>query len=82
MDNQTQGPENSRDLKIAALEQKLAVLERKIPETGVLSDNFLKRAFVIWGHYFVANFIIGFGVFICVGMFMLFLLAMGVALFN
>lgn len=28
------------------------------------SDSFLKRAFAIWGHYFVANLIIGACVFV------------------
>ena len=30
-----------------------------IPDTNIVSNNFLKRAFAIWGHYFVANLIIG-----------------------
>jgi hypothetical protein len=30
-----------------------------IPNTGILSQNFLQRAFSVWGHYFVAQLIIG-----------------------
>jgi len=30
-----------------------------IPNTNILSPSFLKRAFAIWGHFFVANLIIG-----------------------
>jgi hypothetical protein len=30
-----------------------------IPNTGILSQNFLLRAFSVWGHYFVAQLIIG-----------------------
>ncbi len=28
-------------------------------DSWLYSDSFLKRAFAIWGHYFVANLIIG-----------------------
>lgn len=28
-------------------------------QSWLYSDSFLKRAFAIWGHYFVANLIIG-----------------------
>jgi hypothetical protein len=30
-----------------------------IPKTGLLSWNFFTWAFTVWGHYFVAQFIIG-----------------------
>jgi hypothetical protein len=30
-----------------------------IPKTGLLSRNLFTRAFTVWGHYFVASFIIG-----------------------
>lgn len=43
------------------------------------SDSFLKRAFAIWGYYFVANFIISAAVFIV--MTFIFLL-IGVSLFS
>lgn len=33
-------------------------------DSWLYSDSFLKRAFAIWGHYFVANLIIGFAVFL------------------
>ena len=29
-----------------------------IPQTSVIHPSFLRRAFAIWGHFFVANFII------------------------
>lgn len=28
-------------------------------DSWLYSDSFLKRAFAVWGHYFVANLIIG-----------------------
>jgi len=33
-------------------------VDESIPDTGILSKNFLKRAFSIWGHYFVAQLLI------------------------
>jgi len=35
------------------------ILSDAIPRTGLLNRNFLKRAFTVWGHYFVAQLIIG-----------------------
>ncbi len=29
-----------------------------MPLTDIIHPNFLRRAFAVWGHYFVANFII------------------------
>ena len=39
--------------------------ERGLPDTGIVSDSFFVRAFTIWGHYFVAQLIIGIPFFIC-----------------
>ena len=30
-----------------------------LPQTNLLSPGFFKRAFAVWGHFFVANLIIG-----------------------
>jgi hypothetical protein len=35
------------------------IVEDAIPNSSILSDNFLTRAFSIWGHYFIAQLIIG-----------------------
>ena len=35
-------------------------VSRYIPKTDLLSPGFLRRAFAVWGHFFVANFIISF----------------------
>lgn len=69
--------------RLAALEARLSKLEDRIPadrfpRTMVLADHFLKRAFAIWGHYFVANLIIGLAVAFVVGTFVLALFALGV----
>ena len=34
-------------------------VSRSLPQTNLLSSGFLKRAFAVWGHFFVANLIIG-----------------------
>jgi hypothetical protein len=31
----------------------------QLPRTNILSKNFLNRAFAIWGHFIIANLIIG-----------------------
>lgn len=74
--------ENQKDQKIAALENRVAALEKKIPRTELFNNNFLRRAFVVWGHYFTANLIIGAGFFACFIVFWLFLAIAGIALFN
>lgn len=75
-------PGSEENQKIAALENRVAALEKKIPRTKLFNDNFLKRAFVVWGHYFVANLIIGAGFFACFMVFWLVLALAGIALFN
>jgi hypothetical protein len=34
-------------------------ISRSLPQTNPLSPGFLKRAFAVWDHFFVANLIIG-----------------------
>jgi hypothetical protein len=34
------------------------VLQRRLPETNLLSDSFLTRAFAVMGHYLVAGLIV------------------------
>lgn len=52
------------ELEISNLKKKINYLENhlnyqpKLPDTNILSDNFLKRAFAILGHYIVASLII------------------------
>ena len=49
--------------------------ERGLPNTGLVSDSFLMRAFTVWGHYFVAQLIIGIPMFVCYLIFFFFLMA-------
>ncbi len=44
-------------------------MNHQLPNSWLFSENFLKRAFAIWGHYFVANLIIGFP-FVILGIFL------------
>jgi len=34
-------------------------ISHALPQTNLLSPSFLKRAFAVWGHFFVSNLIIG-----------------------
>lgn len=43
-------------LKTQAYE--LSELKKRIPDTNIISPNFLTRAFSVFGHYFVAGLII------------------------
>ena len=44
---------------IAYLEQRIAALEARLPNTKVVAPGFFARSFAIWGHHFVAQFLIG-----------------------
>lgn len=47
--------------QIQVLHQRLSLLEtteKKLPQTMMLSDSFLKRSFAVFGHTFVASIII------------------------
>jgi len=33
--------------------------QKMLPKTSLLSPSFIQRAFAVWGHYFVAQLIIG-----------------------
>ena len=46
--------------RIKVLENQLANQPRtQLPQFGLLSNNFLTRAFSVWGLYFVANLLLG-----------------------
>lgn len=36
----------------------MSVLYDKLPNTSLLSSNFLARAFTVWGHFVVAQFLL------------------------
>jgi hypothetical protein len=66
--------------RVAQLEQRIAELERRVPLTSILAPDFLRRAFAVWGHYFVANLIIGLCVAAVFGFFMVLLMGLGLSL--
>ncbi len=43
----------------AALDARVRALEMRLPNTSLVSPSFMKRAFAVWGHQFVASMIIG-----------------------
>jgi len=48
---------------------------RVLPQTNLLHPGFLKRAFTVWGHFFVANLIIG--IIVSIAYFCLVMLVLG-----
>ena len=44
--------------QLQAQSVELELLNERIPDSNIISPNFLKRAFTVWGHYVVAGFII------------------------
>jgi hypothetical protein len=53
---------------------RITELENKLPNSSLVSPKFLPRAFTVWGHYFVANFLIAIP-FICITIIVTILLA-------
>ena len=68
-----------RDLQLQVQLQndELDALKERIPDSNIISPNFLKRAFTVWGHYVVAGFLVAIP-FICLSM----IIAVMVALFT
>lgn len=54
-------------------QQRLSDLEYQLPDSLIISPNFLKRSFTVLGHYFVANLIIALPI-ICVSITVMILL--------
>ena len=53
---------------------RISELENKLPNSSLVSPKFLARAFTVWGHYFVANFLIAIP-FVCISIIIALLLA-------
>ena len=45
--------------QLAVQTRRIAELEARLPQTNLVSPNFLTRSFAVWGHYFVSNLILG-----------------------
>lgn len=63
--------------RIASIEERLVAIERRpasstrslpseLPNTSLLSDKFLTRAFTVWGHVFVAQLLIALPIYLLV----------------
>ncbi len=44
------------------LARDIKEVEELIPNSDLLSENFITRAFAVWGHYFIAQLIIALGI--------------------
>lgn len=63
---------------IIILSRDIKEVEGLIPNSDLMSENFFTRAFAVWGHYFVAQLLIGIILF---GLYLV-LFALGVAIFR
>lgn len=55
--------------QVQAQAGEIEALIERIPDSNIISPNFLKRAFTVWGHYIVAGFIVALP-FICLTFFL------------
>ena len=44
---------------VVALEQRVRTLEARVAGNGLLAPTFMKRAWAVWGHNFVASLVLG-----------------------
>jgi hypothetical protein len=67
MENRVKALEGQNEYLHRSISQLGEDAPKKLPETGLLSHNFFKRAFTVWGHNFVVQLIIGLVVGIVLG---------------
>lgn len=56
-----------------------SIVSQEVPKIGLVSKNFITRAFAVWGHYFVASLLIGIAA-SCIGT--IILLVLGVSIVD
>lgn len=59
---QSENADLRAEINLMSNEREKAVAQqrsRAFPQTNLISRNFWARAFAVWGHFFVANLIIG-----------------------
>ena len=61
--------------QITRQEAEIEALNQRLPDTNIISPNFLVRAFTVWGHYVVAGFIIAIP-FICLSIFFVIIMSL------
>jgi hypothetical protein len=59
MENRVKTLEGQNDSLTHLLTESAGDAKKMLPKTGLISRSFFKRAFTVWGHYFVASLIIG-----------------------
>jgi hypothetical protein len=59
MENRVKTLESQNDTLNHYISELGGDVSKMLPKTGLLSSSFFQRAFSVWGHYFVAQLIIG-----------------------
>jgi hypothetical protein len=67
MENRVKALEGQGDSLKQSITESAVDATNVLPKTGLLSRRFFKRAFTVWGHYFVAQLIISL-VLLCIGL--------------
>ncbi len=67
--------------RVHELEAQVQAMEGRLPNTWLLSDNILKRAFGVYGHYLLAGLLIAVPIMLC-SFFTIFVLGMIGAIFG
>lgn len=67
---------------VASLERRIADLETRVPRTSILSPQFMTRAWAIYGHLLVAQFVVSFVIFLIFFIIALFMGGSGAVLGN
>lgn len=68
-------------VRVHELEAQVQDMQGRLPNTWLLSDNILKRAFGVYGHYLLAGLLIAVPIMLC-SFFTLFVLGMIGAMFG
>lgn len=76
-----QGEIEALQARVQELETQLQAVQGRLPDTWILSDNLLKRAFGVYGHYLLAALLIAVPIMAC-SFFMFFVMGMMAAIFG
>lgn len=74
-----QGEIEALQARVQELETQLQAVQGRLPNTWLLSDNLLKRAFGVYGHYLLAALLIAVPIMAC-SFFMFFVMAIMAAI--
>lgn len=76
-----QGEIEALQARVQELEAQLQAVESRLPNTWLLSDNLIKRAFGVYGHYLLAGLIVAVPIMLC-AFFMTFVFGIMAAMFG